>query len=81
MPRSRQQNLPRHLWAHLLDRIERRHISVDQLGLLADGLAAEPEVPHGKWFERFAGMIVYGEGEWFKTFLEPGQAATGEELQ
>jgi ribosomal protein S18 acetylase RimI-like enzyme len=47
MPRIRRQNLPRELWAHLLDRVKSRHISVDQLGVLADWLAAEPEVPHG----------------------------------
>ena len=80
MPRIRRQNLPRYLWAHLLDRIESRHISVDQLELLADWLAAEPEVPRGKWFKRFAGMIVCGQGELIRTFLRPGQAAEGEEL-
>src|SRR5688572_8195384 len=34
MPRVRRQDLPRDLWAHLLDRIKRRQISVDQLELL-----------------------------------------------
>ena len=79
MPRIRRQNLPRDLWAHLLERIKSRHIPVDQLGLLADWLATEPEVPHEKWFKRFPGMTVFGEGE--LTFLQPGQAASGEELK
>jgi len=80
VPRVRRQNLPRDLWAHLLERVKSRHIAVDQLGLLADWLASEPEVPHGKWFKRFSGMTVCGEGELIRTFLQAGQAAMGEEL-
>ena len=81
MPRVRRHNLPRDLWAHLLERIKTRHISVDQLGLLADWLATEPEVPDAKWFKRFPGVIVCGEGEFVRTFLQPGQAVLGEELK
>lgn len=80
MPRIRRHNLPPQLLAHLLDRVSRRNISADQLGLFADWLHAEPEVPEGKWFKKFSGMTVCGEGELVKTFLLPGQAATGEEL-
>jgi hypothetical protein len=81
VPQIRRQNLPRPLWAHLLVRIKRRQIAVDQLGLLADRLATQPEVPEGKWFKRFPGMIVCGEGELIRTFLQAGQAALGEELK
>jgi len=81
VPRIRRQNLPRQLLGNLLDRIESRHIAVDQLGLLADWLATDAEVPKGKWFKRFPGMIVCGEGDLIKTFLEAGQAAVGEELK
>jgi hypothetical protein len=80
MPRVRRHNLPPRLLAHLLDRVSRRNISADQLGLLADWLYSEPEVPYGKWFKRFPSMIVCGESELIKTFLQPDQAATGEEL-
>jgi hypothetical protein len=68
------------LLAHLLERAKSRQISVDQLGLLADWLAAEPEVPSGKWFKRFPGMIVCGEGECVRTFIQAGQSAMGEPL-
>jgi hypothetical protein len=68
MPRIRRHDLPPQLFAHLLDRIHRRNIS------------AEPEVLEGKWFKKFSGMTVCGEGELVKTFLQPGQIATGEEL-
>jgi hypothetical protein len=65
---------------YLLGRVGGRSISADQLGFLADWLHTEPEVPEGKWFKRFPGMTVCGEGELIRTFLLPGQVATGEEL-
>ena len=81
MPRVRRHDLPPQLLAHLLDRVSRRNISADQLGLLADWLYSEPEVPEGKWFKKFPGMTVCGEGELIKTFLQPGQIATGAEVK
>jgi len=81
MPRIGRHNLPPRLLDHLLDRVSRRNISADQLGLLADWLTAEPEVPAGKWFKTFPGMTVCGEGELIKTFLQPGQIATGEAIK
>ena len=80
MPRIRRSNLPRPLYAHLLERVKSRNISADQLGLFADWLATQPEVPEGKWFKKFSGMTVCGEGELIKTFLQPGSIATGKEL-
>jgi hypothetical protein len=80
MPRIRRQNLPPRLLDHLLDRVESRSISAAQLAVLADWLRANPEVPFGKWFKRFPGMIVCGEGELIRTFLQPNQVADGQEL-
>jgi hypothetical protein len=80
MPRIRRQNLPPRLLDHLLDRVDDRNISAAQLGLLANWMRADPEVPEGKWFKKFPGVTVCGEGELIKTFLAPGQVATGEEL-
>jgi hypothetical protein len=80
MPKIRRQNLPPALLNHLLDRVRSRQISADQLGALADWLDTQPEVPSGKWFKRFTGMIVCGEGELIKTFLSANQAAAGEEV-
>ncbi len=48
--------------------------------LLARWLDTEPEVPKGKWFKRFSGMTVCGEGELIKTFLQSSQIAAGKEL-
>lgn len=79
MPRIRRQDLPRDLWRHLLERMKRRQISVDQLALLADWLKTGPEVPNGRWFKRFPQLILCGEGELI-TFLQAGQSVTGQEL-
>jgi hypothetical protein len=49
--------------------------------LLAEWLHTRPEVPEGKWFKRFPGIMVCGEGELIKTFLQAGQAATGVEVK
>ncbi|MGO8765869.1 MAG: hypothetical protein ACLQSR_12150 [Limisphaerales bacterium] len=60
--------------------MRQRSISADQIILLARWLETNPEVPEGKWFKKFSGVIICGEGELIKTFLQPGQSATGEEL-
>lgn len=80
MPRIQRHDLPPQLLDHLLDRIRDRNISADQLGLMADWLRTEPEVPEGPWFKKFPGMTVCGEGGLIKTFLQPGQVAAGKEL-
>jgi hypothetical protein len=81
MPKVRRQNVPPALLQHLLDRIQQRNISANQLGLLAEWLDTEPEVPTGKWFKKLPGMTVCGESELVKTFLLPGQAAEGAEIR
>ena len=61
MPQIRRHNLPPALYTHLLDRIQQRHISGQQLRLMLRWLDTQPEVPEGKWFKRFPDMIVCGE--------------------
>jgi hypothetical protein len=80
MPKIRRHDLPPALFEHLLDRIRLREIPADQLGLLADWLDTEPEVPEGKWFKRFPQMTACGEGELMKTFLTANQGPVGTEL-
>ena len=79
MPKIRRK-LPEPLLLHLLTRMRLRNISNDQIILLARWLDAEPEVPDGKWFKKFPGMTVCGEGELVKTLLQPGQIAAGKEI-
>ena len=81
MPRIRRRNLPPALLQHLLDRIQSREVSPEQLEELARWLDTEPEVPARRWFKRLSGVIVCGEGELVKTFLRSGQVATGEEVR
>jgi hypothetical protein len=80
MPKVRRQKLPEPLLVHLLTRMRQRNISHEHIILLARWLDTEPEVPAGKWFKKFPGMTICGEGELIKTFLQPGQIAAGEEL-
>ncbi len=81
MPRIRRHHLPPALFRHLLDGIERRRIPASRLELLARWLDTEPEVLEGEWFKRFSGMTVYGEGEFIKTSLLPGQRPKGEQVE
>jgi hypothetical protein len=81
MPEIRRADLPPALLAHLLDRIQQRGVSAEQLGLLAAWLDSRPQVPPGRWFRRFPGMIVCGRGELMTTFLTPGQLPEGEEIE
>ena len=80
MPKIRRRNVPRALVAHLEDRVRDREIPIGQLRLLSEWLECEPEVPVGKWFKRFPGMIACGEGELLKTFLRLGQVPDGKEV-
>jgi hypothetical protein len=81
MPRIRRKALPPRLLDHLLDRAFERKISGEQFELMAEWLRTDPEVPEGKWFKKFSGMTVCGEGEFIKTFLQSGQLPAGEELK
>ena len=48
MPKIRRQELPQALLIHLLARMRQRHISAEQLVMLARWLDSEPDVPIGK---------------------------------
>ena len=81
MPKIRRQDLPAALYAHLLDRVQYRSVSAQQLRLMLRWMDIQPEVPSGRWFKRFPELIVCGEGELIKTFLVPSQTPTGEEVR
>jgi hypothetical protein len=80
MPKIRRQKLPEAVFRHLLIRARERKISADQFIQLSVWLASDPEVPESKWFRRFDGFTVCGEGELVKTFLLSGQLAEGQEV-
>lgn len=80
MPKVLRRNIPPQLYDHLLDRIQQRQITGKEVALLVNWLDGRPDVPDGKWFKKFSGVIVCGEGELIKTFLVPGQVPFGQEL-
>ncbi|HEX3720497.1 MAG TPA: hypothetical protein VH595_21310 [Verrucomicrobiae bacterium] len=80
MPKVLRRNLPPQLYEHLLDRIQQRKITGKEVALLINWLDGHPDVPQGKWFKKFPGLIVCGEGELIKTFLVPGQIPFGQEI-
>ncbi len=43
-------------------------------------LESDPDVPQGKWFKRFKTGCLAGQGNLPSTFLAPGMAVEGEEI-
>lgn len=81
MPKIRRANLPPALLRHLLNRVQAREITADQLRLLAVWLDSNPEVPDGPWYKAFPGRYVCGEGGLIKTLLHPGQHPSGQRIE
>jgi hypothetical protein len=80
MPKIRRERIPRALIFHLLDRIQERSITEEQLLAVLAWMETEPVVPIGSWFKRFPGVIVCGHGELVKTFLRMDQTPIGSEM-
>ena len=80
MPKVQRKDIPRPLFAHLLQRIEERSINADALKSLAAWLDTNPEVPTGDWYKRLPTMTVCGNGSLVKTFLIPAQVPVGKAL-
>lgn len=80
MPKIQRKDIPRPLFAHLLQRVQERNIGAEAIASLAAWLDTNPEVPEGSWYKRFPTMTVCGTGTLVKTFLTPTQAPLGEEL-
>ena len=49
MPQIQRKDIPRPLFAHLLQRIQERSIDAKALESLAAWLDTKPEVPEGEW--------------------------------
>ena len=81
MPNLKREHLGDALLAPLSSRIRRGHVPVAQLVELARWLDGNPIVPNGKWFKRFVGFTVSGEGELVKTFLVEGELPEGTEVR
>jgi hypothetical protein len=80
MPKIRRRNLPELLMQHLVARVRERKVTLEQLEEFSDWLAIDAIVPEGRWFKRFGGFSICGEGELVKTVLISGQLPDGEEV-
>ena len=58
MPKVQRKDIPRPLFAHLLQRIRERSIDAKALEALAAWLDTQPEVAEGEWFKRFARVLM-----------------------
>jgi hypothetical protein len=81
MPKVHRHGLPPKLFQHLLERVEGRELTVNELFQLLTWLEKNPEVPAARWFKRFAKFTVCGDGALIRTFLTPKQTAVGIELE
>jgi hypothetical protein len=81
MPKVRRNNVPRAVIEHLARRVRERYVPVQDLQSFAGWLDTDPTVPDGAWFKRFAKIVVCGEGELVKTFLEDQHTAVGTEIE
>jgi len=66
---------------HLVQRFREGRIASSDFLELKHWLESDPEVPHGKWFKRFRSRFLGGNGERVSTFLEPGMAVEGDEVE
>ena len=72
--------MPPGIREHLIQRMHDRKIGVEDLNRLRMWLESQPEVPDGPWYKDFASFKLCGEGMYEKTFLLPGQSASGTRL-
>jgi hypothetical protein len=72
--------MPLGIREHLIQRMHDRKIGVEDLNRLRIWLESQPEVPDGPWYKDFGSFKLCGEGMYPKTFLLPGQSASGTRL-
>lgn len=72
--------MPAAVRRHLLQRMHDRQIGLEDLNRLRLWIESRPQVPDGDWYKDFGSFKLCGRGEFPKTFLTPGQVATGDPL-
>jgi len=65
---------------HLVKRFRDGRISAADFIELKRWLESDPDVPLGKWYKRFKTFTLAGHGAMPSTFLTPGMAVEGEEV-
>lgn len=81
MPKIRFSDLPRGLWDHLLDRVQQREITLDNLRELQAWVKSEPHAPEGDWYKDFGSFVLCGSGEYPRTVLRQGMAPYGKRIE
>ena len=81
MPRIRFANLLRGVWQHLLERVQRRQISLSDLARLQEWVRSEPVAPEGDWYKDFGSFKLCSSGEYPRTVLTKEMKAFGEEIE
>ena len=72
---------PKGILDHLVKRYREGRIASSDVLELKHWLEFDPDVPDGKWFKRFRTGTLAGKGEAPSTFLAPGMAVEGDEVQ
>lgn len=72
---------PRGILDHLIRRYREGRIADSDFLELKHWLESDPDVPNGKWYKRLKTGILAGKGEMPSTFLGPGMAVDGEEVE
>jgi hypothetical protein len=72
---------PPGILGHLTKRYREGRIATAEFVELKHWLESDPNVPDGKWYKRFKTFTLAGNGELPSTFLTPGMAVEGEEVQ
>lgn len=72
--------LPLAVREHLVERMQDRNISLNDLNQLRLWMESKPTVPVGPWFKDFGSFKLCGEDKYPKTFLLRDQIARGQKL-
>ena len=78
MPKIQFGDLPRAVWHHIMERVDERRISLNDLQRLQAWVRTGPVAPHGDWYKDFGSFILCGNGKFPKTVLEKGMQPFGE---
>jgi hypothetical protein len=81
LPKIRFSELPRGLWHHLLERVQLREISLEDLRCLQTWANSEPQAPDDEWYKDFGSFKLCGAGPYPKTVLTRHMKAFGTEIK
>jgi hypothetical protein len=81
LPKIQFSDLPRGVWQHLLQRVDERRVSVNDLLLLQAWVRTNPLAPEGHWYKDFGSFLLCGSGKLPKTVLEKGMKPFGDPIE